>query len=267
LNKNSDLVLFGRTPNFNLSHDKGKTWVNIFNDSTNKLYNNKKYPDKYNYNESNGSGIVKYNSGGPIYYTLDHGYTWSEIDSNTQAFKFIHEIDQYTISDNLSNLPVSYDENYTFYFSTLHGIYRSIDTLKTFHNISKGIIEPSYIYDFQAGNDGRLYAVNYNGIWRTKKKILNSVESESVISGDMGLKVYPNPAGNYIEISIPEPNNGLQPLVQKVQIFDMLGIDVSSAGWGVSGADGGGFRIDVSHLPTGVYFIRIGDKAAKFVKM
>ena len=47
-----------------------------------------------------------------------------------------------------------------------------------------------------------------------------------------------------------------------MHIFDMLGIEV-----GQSSLIDGNNRIDVSHLPAGVYFIRIGDKVEKFVKM
>ncbi|MBX3042319.1 MAG: T9SS type A sorting domain-containing protein [Ignavibacteriae bacterium] len=53
-------------------------------------------------------------------------------------------------------------------------------------------------------------------------------------------------------------------MVDKVQIFDMLGLEVLSVGIGL---DLSTQKIDVSHLPTGVYFIRIGNKVEKFVKM
>ncbi|MBX3044215.1 MAG: T9SS type A sorting domain-containing protein [Candidatus Kapabacteria bacterium] len=39
-----------------------------------------------------------------------------------------------------------------------------------------------------------------------------------------------------------------------MQIFDMLGIEIMSVG---TGLDLSTQRIDVSHLPAGVYFIRI----------
>jgi hypothetical protein len=48
---------------------------------------------------------------------------------------------------------------------------------------------------------------------------------------------------------------------EKVQIFNTLGIEVSSDGGGLVG------KIDISNLPVGVYFIKIGDKVEKFVKM
>jgi WD40 repeat protein len=83
---------------------------------------------------------------------------------------------------------------------------------------------------------------------------------------------YPNPASDYIEISIPDiTNHTLKGVVEtgqeKIQIFNTLGIEVSSAGEGVNEVDGGGYRIDISNLPVGVYFIKIGDRVEKFVKM
>lgn len=55
----------------------------------------------------------------------------------------------------------------------------------------------------------------------------------------------------------------------KVEIFSTLGLKLMSpAGGGVSSADGGGrLKIDVSSLPSGVYFVRIGDRVEKFVKL
>ena len=50
-----------------------------------------------------------------------------------------------------------------------------------------------------------------------------------------------------------------------VQIFDVLGIEIKDLTPALS--KGEGVRIDVSKLPAGVYFIKIGDKVEKFVKM
>jgi hypothetical protein len=56
-----------------------------------------------------------------------------------------------------------------------------------------------------------------------------------------------------------------------VQLFDMLGIEIISVGIGLDlsthGLDLSTQRIDVSHLLAGVYFIRIGTRVEKFVKM
>jgi len=78
--------------------------------------------------------------------------------------------------------------------------------------------------------------------------------------------IYPNPSTDFIEISFG--NKGLKPIVEnvQVQIFDLLGIEIKNLTPALS-INGKGVRIDVSALSAGVYYIRIGDKTEKFVKM
>jgi hypothetical protein len=105
--------------------------------------------------------------------------------------------------------------------------------------------------------------------------LLRETEISSVknlISVENSFFISPNPAGEYIVIS--GLNKGLQPLVpeQEIKIFNLLGECVMSA----SGAGGthplipsreGNIRIDVSGLPAGVYFIRVGDWVGRFLKI
>lgn len=77
-----------------------------------------------------------------------------------------------------------------------------------------------------------------------------------------GIVITPNPAGDFITIQTSEVFETSE--VYNVHIFDILGIEVMSVG---TGLDLSTQRIDISHLPTGVYFIRIGDKVEKFVKI
>ncbi|MBX3042320.1 MAG: T9SS type A sorting domain-containing protein [Ignavibacteriae bacterium] len=87
-------------------------------------------------------------------------------------------------------------------------------------------------------------------------------------SEDRGIVVSPNPASDFITISIPEINHRVNPMVDKVQIFDMLGLEVISTPSASQPPTGeGNLKIDVSHLPAGVYFIRIGNIVEKFVKI
>ncbi len=76
-----------------------------------------------------------------------------------------------------------------------------------------------------------------------------------------GSNIYPNPAKDFIEISL---NNEASFMGSEVQIVYMLGIEVLNVGIGL---DLSSQRIDVSRLPSGVYYIKIGDKVEKFVKM
>ncbi len=78
------------------------------------------------------------------------------------------------------------------------------------------------------------------------------------------LTISPNPATDFITIRI-QPSEGLEPSEGlKMQIFDILGIELMSVG---TSLDLSTQRIDVSHLSAGVYFIRIGSRVQKFVKM
>ena len=92
-------------------------------------------------------------------------------------------------------------------------------------------------------------------------ELITAVVFDSDIQSSL---IYPNPASDFIEINIS--NKGLKPFaeIENVQIFDMLGIEVLSIG---TGLDLSTQRINISHLPAGVYYIRIGDKVEKFLKM
>jgi hypothetical protein len=79
---------------------------------------------------------------------------------------------------------------------------------------------------------------------------------------DRGIRIKPNPAGDFITIT--ELNNGLQPIVHKVQIFDVLGIEVMYESILPMTSS---HQMNVEKLPAGIYFIRIGYIVEKFVKM
>ncbi|PKL84520.1 MAG: hypothetical protein CVV22_12515 [Ignavibacteriae bacterium HGW-Ignavibacteriae-1] len=83
------------------------------------------------------------------------------------------------------------------------------------------------------------------------------------------LLIFPNPASEYIEI-----NATINPTVNRrvdessdIKVFTTLGEIVvtvpSTLNYNGSGES---VRIDISHLPTGLYFVRIGDRFEKFVK-
>lgn len=79
--------------------------------------------------------------------------------------------------------------------------------------------------------------------------------------------ISPNPASDYIELSLDRctPPTRWSPS-DKIQVFNMLGVEVKDLTPALS-KNGEGVRIDVSDLPAGVYFVRIGGMVEKFVKM
>jgi glucose/arabinose dehydrogenase len=122
---------------------------------------------------------------------------------------------------------------------------------------------------------GRIFIATSNQDGRASSKFKDSMDkiieilpvSTSIEEKDSGSNfISPNPASEYI---IVKPSEGLEPSEgYKFQIFNTLGIELSSAGGDVNVVDGGGvFKIDISSLPAGVYFVKIGDKIEKFVKI
>jgi outer membrane protein assembly factor BamB len=93
---------------------------------------------------------------------------------------------------------------------------------------------------------------------------------------DISESISPNPASDYITVMQPsegsKPSEGL-----KIEIYNIFGeknptlsLPIGEGTGKVlpTGEDlGGVFKIDVSNLAPGVYFIKIGDKFEKFVKM
>jgi hypothetical protein len=87
------------------------------------------------------------------------------------------------------------------------------------------------------------------------------------------ISIYPNPASDFIEISIPDnANHTLKGVVENVQenvqIFNALGIIVAKTPSSVvSGQNSTSdvIRMDISNLPAGIYFIKIGAKVEKLI--
>ncbi|OGU59016.1 MAG: hypothetical protein A2X64_03925 [Ignavibacteria bacterium GWF2_33_9] len=88
---------------------------------------------------------------------------------------------------------------------------------------------------------------------------------------NFALNISPNPATDYITIEIsPLEKRGLGGVLHPIRIINVLGYEVLTTAI-ENGVETQNFvslqQIDVSALPPGVYFIRVGDVVQKFVKM
>ncbi len=273
-NKYDEFIYIGDSAIVFLSTDKGKSWKIVHDASTEKYFTQSdvlSYCRFSSYNYQTGVGYGIYDGFGLIILTLDHGRTWTTWSGSNPSipesplFEFIseHHYKQTANYMNWNNPEMITDHTLGyFYIPTEAGVYRSTDSLHSFHCISKGKIEPSVITELQLGYDGRLYAMNYLGYWRTKNKVTNVENDTKPDFSNSDIFIYPNPAGDYIIIQTSEVSETSE--VYKVQIFDMLGIEVLSEFIHPMNSS---YRMNVESLPAGVYYIRIGDKVAKFVKM
>ena len=90
----------------------------------------------------------------------------------------------------------------------------------------------------------------------------------SYIDANINVKensISPNPAIDFIEISYPPLERGSGGV--NIKIYNIFGQNVSTPVCSAATPASGGQRIDVSGLAPGIYFVRIGDRVQKFIKI
>ncbi|MCO5251452.1 MAG: T9SS type A sorting domain-containing protein [Candidatus Kapabacteria bacterium] len=114
---------------------------------------------------------------------------------------------------------------------------------------------------FPNGNLNKILANVYfiGDIWMFTDP--TSIEENVIGTNDMS--IFPNPASEYITIT--KPSEGFEPSeVSGVQIFNTLGECVLKESIHPMTPS---HRMNVEHLPSGVYYLRIGSRTQMFVKM
>jgi hypothetical protein len=132
-------------------------------------------------------------------------------------------------------------------------------------DLMQGYTSQNLIKNISDLNDTGIYfceIMNICGIIKSKEMKVEINPQNSVTQEITNkFEVLPNPAGDYIYI---QPSERWQPSeVLGIQIFDILGICLSPAGGGIKGSE----RIDISNLSPGMYYIKIGNRVEKFVKI
>ncbi len=98
---------------------------------------------------------------------------------------------------------------------------------------------------------------------RDKAVSVNNNISKSIF------EISPNPAGDFITIT-SKPSEGFEPSEgSEIQIYNTLGEKVTTPSLlrNATPPMEGNYRIDISDLPKGIYFVKAGGETAKFVKM
>ncbi len=190
----------------------------------------------------------------PEQYELDLTRDTSGIDFNAIDLRTFYRVSGEIITtsgDGLGDILLTVDDSTTT--STADGkfVFPAIEQKRTYE-----LIPRSKEYTFEPW----AYSINIEQDLDTLLFIATPINSVSVATQELSnIRISPNPAGDYIDISI-DSDVGILP--REVQILDLLGLVITKSELRESNN-----RIDISDLPRGTYFIKVGDKVEKFVKM
>ena len=235
--------------------------VNIKNFETEEFNRKKFVDDFYFFNKDIGWSFYRpplnYDSTYPknwnqqiIYKTIDGGKNWNkQYDTSLQAIT-------------LGNLDF-YNQNTGFAYGLGDVILFTKDGGENWQ-----FITPSFRKSF-LGYISKLLTIdeNISIFFADTKLYLLKRKPTSVEENDAEIALYPNPATDYITIN--PGNEGLKHFAEtdeQVEIYNSFG-ELVLADVQHLGDVGHLIKIDVSHLPVGLYFVRIGNRIEKFVKM
>jgi photosystem II stability/assembly factor-like uncharacterized protein len=231
-----NIILAVQDNTYLISFDRGESWLNYPNDFNNF------YSDTINYNLLFNNKIISAGNKG-IYSSNDFGKSWLKADGLpiSRYFKLL------CVG---SELFVTSDS----------GVYRSLDSGMSWFDYSDGLPDRlRQCKEIAVDRNGFLYiGTDYYGMYKSIDSVTSI--SENVID-NKSLDVYPNPASDFIEISVGA--NGRSPLQSEIRFLNIFGQTVLSIG----AIHELPVRIDVSGLAPGMYFVRIGDKVIKFIKI
>ncbi|MCO5250409.1 MAG: T9SS type A sorting domain-containing protein [Candidatus Kapabacteria bacterium] len=244
--------------------DNGKTWhmQDILNDfQARNVYINSLFSLNPMIGWAVGYVVYDTDNGGRlrhglVYKTYNGGYTWDLIHVDETEPKFgLWDIAFY---DELNGITVG---KYGKILRTTDGGY------KWFSDVQLSAEQESsrLTQEITFAGQNPIVCAWQDGIVRgtyTPSSVKESAEAGS------GLSVFPNPASEYIEITIainPTVNRGVDEIAD-IKIFNTLGECVEEIPLNPP-LPKRETRIDVSHLPRGVYYVRIGSRTQMFVKM
>ncbi len=122
----------------------------------------------------------------------------------------------------------------------------------------------SDIFEEFALGIGRIRIFNtWGDDWKlTSYQVSTDVSEQNPLTDNLNIIISSNPTADFIEISVGAIHE--LPL-QSIQIFSALGVKCREQAC-LFPTDRK-YKIDVSGLPSGIYFVRVGDKVGKFVKI
>lgn len=137
------------------------------------------------------------------------------------------------------------------------GLFMTKDEGITWQDIS-GNLPDSIIVSIKIHRQYIYIGTKSNGIYRAKLADFGITSANDPV-GENKLRLFPNPASEYLTVEFPEAAAA----AERITILDLLGAVVLETSLDGSAAR----RLDISRLPAGAYFARIGGISKLFLKL
>ncbi len=178
--------------------------------------------------------------------TTDNGRTWFQQDSMGYRFGQT-ESRHFTV-----------DSTYNWIYAGDNYIVRSTDNGKIWKRMDTTGLKTKEFQTIGCSPDGHIYVFgSTGGLYRSRDRFVSVKENKNI---NEEIICNPNPVHDFLEIAKPSEGSS-----NAVRIFNVFGEIVKNPTPILP--EGEGVRIDVSGLPSGVYFVRVGEKVGKFVKI
>ena len=258
-----------------LSTDTGLNWSNPFNGSYISCI------------AASGTIILGATLGGGILLSTDTGATWTSrstfpgqvvsfaicganIFAGLNAFggRVFLSTDtgaSWTLSNVFSKPITSFAVSGTNIFAgTSGGVFLSSDTGTTWTAVNNGLTD-STITSLAVSGTNIFAGTDTAGVW--KNALSGVITTAKEIPFNKDFSIYPNPAKNQLTVVIANPvSAGKQSIA--LDIYNVIGEKVLSSS--LSFGEGRGEAVDISSLPSGVYFLEMkteyGVSTQRFVK-
>jgi len=208
-----------------------------------------------------------------LYISKDFGDTWDIISMNDNK----HYFDYFFTPEKGIIAVRSLYENNAFTGKTDLLINNDLGKIWRDYSIGLDSIPIKYI---EFGHDSTIWVGTRDGGVYYKSYEFTSVQKDFNPQNEISyLAISPNPVKDFLEITFGA--NGCSPL-QDIVVYNVFGVKVLSTSpqpstflerefpprlTSSATPQEGNFRINVSTLPPGVYFVRVGEKVGKFIKI